>query len=392
MDRLLELVSDDNVDINWTSNGSSLPPLMCLCEKNKTEDFDRCFEAVMRRDDINVHVTNSNYMNALHLLCQLNERLSLSAVEKLIQRGIDVKAQTGDGWNALHFLCGSSICRDMAQVARLLIRSGLNPNVLTTNRDNALIILCRNSENPNLMETARLLITEHNLNVNHTNGFVNNAMHFLVSRNRYENGNVIELAQFLVANGIYVNAKTSQEHDALQLLLMEEHNSEVSDYAIQLIRILIEAGINPNHNESLTLLCKYATDPLLLAVLRLLVTEFGVDVNQINSKRENALHCLFQNANQSRCLLEIVEFLIGANISVNAVTTDGSNTLHLLCKSVRNDNLLDVIRLLVNAGADARAVNGAEKSAISIIWDRKEKIPNATEIVQYLIDSAPAVE
>ena len=93
MDRLLELVSDDNVDINWTNNGSSLTSLMCLCEKNQTEDFDRCFEAVMRRDDNNVQVTNSNYMNALHLLCQLSERLSVSAVEKFIQRGIDVKAR-----------------------------------------------------------------------------------------------------------------------------------------------------------------------------------------------------------------------------------------------------------------------------------------------------------
>ena len=72
---------------------------------------------------------------------------------------------------------------------------------------------------------------------------------------------------------------------------------------------------------------------------------------------------------------------------VNAVTADGSNALHFLCKFVKNDHLLDLVRLLVNAGIDVRALTGDGKSAVSLLWARKEKIPNATEIVQFILDS-----
>ena len=387
IDRLFQLVSDDNIDINCSLPIDGSTPLMLLCERNQTEDFYRCFEAIMSRDDINVNAKSKNGITALHVLCQLNEKLSVAVVDKLIQRGLNVNAVTTDTWNAFHYLCASARCRDMVQVARLLIRSGLDVHARTGRGENALTILCRNSENPNLMETARLLVTEHNLNVNHTDGMGNNALHCLVSRNLYEEGNVLELTRFLIASGINVNALTSQGNDALQLLILEEHSSENGDHAIELIRILAEAGIDPDNNNGLTLLCKNARDPLLSLVTHLFVTEFGVNVNQTNNRGENALHCLFQNPTKSRHLLEIVEFLIGANIMVNAVTTDGSNALHLLCKFVKNDHLLDLVRLLVNAGIDVRALTGDGKSAVSLLWARKEKIPNATEIVQFILDS-----
>jgi hypothetical protein len=71
---------------------------------------------------------------------------------------------------------------------------------------------------------------------------------------------------------------------------------------------------------------------------------------------------------------------------VNAITADGSKALHLLCKFVTND-LLDMVRLLVNAGIDVRALTGDGKSAVSLLWAQKEKVENAAEIVQFILDS-----
>ena len=45
IDRLFQLVSDDNIDINCSLPIDGSTPLMLLCERNQTEDFYRCFEA-----------------------------------------------------------------------------------------------------------------------------------------------------------------------------------------------------------------------------------------------------------------------------------------------------------------------------------------------------------
>lgn len=81
---------------------------MLLFERKQTKNFYRCFEALMKRDQINVTVAKGNNgMAALHVLCQLNEKLSVAVVEKLTQHGFNVNAVTTDQGKAFHYLCSS---------------------------------------------------------------------------------------------------------------------------------------------------------------------------------------------------------------------------------------------------------------------------------------------
>jgi hypothetical protein len=56
----------------------------------------------------------------------------------------------------------------------------------------------------------------------------------------------------------------------------------------------------------------------------------------------------YQNEN----LIDIIRLLIEKGIDVNCENRDGDNALHFLCANYKNENLIDIIRLLIEKGID----------------------------------------
>lgn len=50
-----------------------------------------------------------------------------------------------------------------------------------------------------------------------------------------------------------------------------------------------------------------------------------------------------------------------ATVDVNAVNDDGETTLHLLCQNYKGDQLLDLVKLLIDNGADINKANTHDK-------------------------------
>jgi ankyrin repeat protein len=51
-------------------------------------------------------------------------------------------------------------------------------------------------------------------------------------------------------------------------------------------------------------------------------------------------------------LIEIIRLLIGKEIGINSKNNYGSNALHELCTNYENDNLIDIIQLLIENGIE----------------------------------------
>jgi ankyrin repeat protein len=51
-------------------------------------------------------------------------------------------------------------------------------------------------------------------------------------------------------------------------------------------------------------------------------------------------------------LIDIIRFLIEKGIDVNCKGIGGDNALHILCEYYQNENLIDIIRLLIENGSE----------------------------------------
>ena len=125
---------------------------------------------------------------------------------------------------------------------------------------------------------------------------------------------------------------------------------------IELTRLLLEAGANPNDNESLY----HATEHADLTCLKLLL-EHGGDANTTNVLK----HMLdWESAEGVRLLLE-------AGADPNAAHPEGDTALHW---AVRRGRSAGIVRVLIDAGADLDAVrkDGRTAYALAVVSGQTE--------------------
>ncbi|KZS11448.1 Uncharacterized protein APZ42_024299 [Daphnia magna] len=138
----------------------------------------------------------------LRRLCALENSSDLTIeIEKLIKKGIDIKAKDRFRKNALHILCELNSSSTLIDAIILLIEQGIDVNAKGNHELNALHYLCRNKTNPSFMDAMKTLI-EKGIDVNATNKYGENALHFLCGN--YSTSNSEEAIRILIQNGIRV--------------------------------------------------------------------------------------------------------------------------------------------------------------------------------------------
>ena len=69
---------------------------------------------------------------------------------------------------------------------------------------------------------------------------------------------------------------------------------------------------------------------------------------------ETPLHLLCKHYKKDN-LIDLVALFIQNGADVNAENENGQTPLHLLCKHYKNDNLIDLVKILIEKGADVNA-------------------------------------
>ncbi|XP_053384169.1 serine/threonine-protein phosphatase 6 regulatory ankyrin repeat subunit A-like [Mercenaria mercenaria] len=253
--------------------------------------------------DVNVQEEKGN--TALHLAA---ERENSGCVEALTEADADVNLQNIEGCTALHLASGSSI----TTLTEILTKAGAEINIRAFDGSTALHKAC----------TARSV------------------------RN----------VELLIKAGADVNVMASNGWSALHFILDDFPNCYLRDYdcrylyeyVYEIVKLLIDAGIDVNHNS-------YGGTALHRAVtLRgnvKLVEELirvGADVNIQNDSGETALHVAYISNDR-----RYVQILKEAGVDVNKQNRDGDTALHIASKTAANET----VRELIVAGVDINRQN-----------------------------------
>ncbi|KAK4011167.1 hypothetical protein OUZ56_020281 [Daphnia magna] len=174
----------------------------------------------------------------LRRLCALENSSDLTIeIEKLIKKGIDIKAKDRFRKNALHILCELNSSSTLIDAIILLIEQGIDVNAKGNHELNALHYLCRNKTNSSFIDAMKTLI-EKGIDVNATNKYGENALHFLCGN--YSTSNSKEAISKLIQKGIRVifNDKNDDPRSILR------KNNELSNTKKkEILELLDEAAL-----------------------------------------------------------------------------------------------------------------------------------------------------
>jgi ankyrin repeat protein len=170
---------------------------------------------------------------------------------------------------------------------------------------------------------------------------------------------------------------------------------------IDVISLLVEKKITEEWNPfPLLALCRYYDKENLIDIVRMLIEKkvdpsceilskerFSLRVLSLypfRIKRRNALLILCKYYNKDN-LIDIVRMLIEKNIDVNCKTIEGWNALLLLCRYYKNENLIDIVRFLIEKNIDVNCITDDGLNALHLVCEYHKK-ENLIDIVRLLIE------
>ena len=361
---LFALLIEKKVDVNVTDRHKR-NALHVLC-KNYTGDGQLLLKIVRLFIEAKIDLTavDEDQSNALHLLCSnfKGENL-LSIIRLFIVEGISVTNTNKNGRNALHCLCGNNYCcSDLKEIIQLLIENGIEVGTQDFHRYNALDVLCEFYEGDcTLLIEIFAIFIEKGINLSATDGNTRTVIHLLCIY--YKGDDLLKIVRFLFnTNRIDVDVAYDWGKNVLHLLV----NRHDKNLTVDLVRLLIEnmknketvKAVDHEGNNALHLLCSRRFEEEettsvedLLAIGSLLI-DSGIDVNQLNKQKRNALHLLCQNYHHQH-LFDFVHLLVLKGIDTKAFDTYDKDAIELLCQykihdKSFNQQLLPIVKLLVN--------------------------------------------
>ena len=215
LERFEELVKDKEVDLNCRDHHHR-SPLILLCRHSKSERLAEFLCTLLRRRSVDLNLKDNDQWNALISACFYyhNQHL-VEVVRLLLARGIDGKAITKRGSNALYALCCIH-CGDVPNVTEV-VRALLDAGVEINGEKSALIAWCVNNiRTPDFIPVVRLLV-ERGIDLDQKDERGKNALLLICAQ--FKNGSgLLELVRLLVENQIDVNSRDNGGFSVLEIL------------------------------------------------------------------------------------------------------------------------------------------------------------------------------
>ncbi|XP_063920967.1 ankyrin repeat domain-containing protein 1-like [Zophobas morio] len=180
-----------------------------------------------------INIVDKDKMNALHYASKSRED-NREVIKLLIEKGIDLNTQNGNGTTALQLAC----LRGVYENTEMLLHFGASINIRDKKSDNPLhYASCFRKDNQDIIE----LLIGKGIDVNAQSKDRNTALHAACLQGVYKN------AETLLDSGAWINIMDNQKDNELHnALCSDEDNRDI-------IALLIDKGVDVNsENENST--------------------------------------------------------------------------------------------------------------------------------------------
>ncbi|KAI1115069.1 ankyrin repeat-containing domain protein [Nemania sp. NC0429] len=290
-----------------------------------------------------------NFADTVESLLEHRDELDL---EKCLK---DESDPENDGMTPLCIACKYG----RVGIMRLLLEAGANAKHETRDGSFPLELCLQFASSKEVPEQAmRTLLEYHSridLNQRDHNG--NTALHDIVD------DTPLSVVRALVNAGADFNIANNKNYTPF-LVCLDTGNVEVAKYLLSKNASLNNTAISPLH-----LTCRGTK----LESIKLLV-EAGMDVNKVDDRTGETP--LYAHLAMGRANLEVVQYLIASGADVNKIGGELKYPIIEACASSGED----IIRLLVEAGADINAEDDAGRRPVHVLW--KNRYPDMDVIVK----------
>ncbi|XP_063913028.1 uncharacterized protein LOC135129711 [Zophobas morio] len=379
---VMKLLLEKGIDINaQDKNGATALQLAwtrSVCENAKTLlDFGASTD-----------VLDHNKQNVLHYASK-SWNADPDLIKAIIDKGIDVNAQDGNGTTPLQVACKNG----NYEITELLLNFGTSINIADKRNKNAFHYAAE-SWTPN--RSKMKLLIENGIDVNAQTETGTTALQLAC-----QNGDA-EIAEMLVKSGASVNMLDKNNENALHYAskswapnrfrtkLLIEKSKDVIDQnkskgtvvkfpcrstEFEMSELVLDRGISISIVDK----NKYGLHSALELrgnnqnIIKLL-TQKGIDINAQNQNGTTALQLACAKHSH-----EITEMLLDSGASVNIVDKDNKNALHYGLESWEDNR--DIIKSLIKKGIDVNALNKNGTTALQLACENSDY-----EIAEMLLD------
>ena len=339
-----------------------------------------------------VNARDDTLTSPLHLAEEYGRQ---QIVTMLLKHNADINSQDNHGQTPLHRLLGSRVYNDHdSNCVRLLMKPGAEVNRRDKDGQTPLLLALEKGR----FRAVQVLL-EHGADSNVEINYGNFPWHRLSESLIYDEGEMLDHAQFLLKLGVEMDGRDETNTTPLHFAIRRNH--------LKLVGFLLDHGADPiaENNESFTpmhllsdhryqsegdllnlalLLLKHGAGvalnkpdkhnetPLLLAIRRdrfklaetLIRVEYGTDTNAENNKGMTPLHMLSESDSEDEHIIHhLAQVLLKNGADVNRRDKDDETPLHL---ALRWDRFM-LARILLENGADANAENNQGMTPLHIL-------------------------
>ena len=342
--------------------------LLDLCQTYSGSKLAKVLNEFMASQKPTNIAINGQLQNALHVTCANYEGEDiLGAVTVLLDAGIPANSVDASLRNALHHLMLRDNVLHANHVVKLLIERETDVLQQELGKTNVKsIIQCRDI-------------------------YGNSALHLLCSRP--ENDTPIELVRTLLENCLYVNLLDNELRTALHVLCQNTQMCNRADIAEAMIAFafgfdLVNAESKLGNN-ALHYLLDELEGNLNIKEMALLLIEHGINVNSPNGDGEYPLHLLCKNY-KGNDILDILKRIVERQTDEvkRKTTKENKNALHLVLQYYTHNDvvMIEVVDYLVHLGVDVRGKDNYGRIPIFYLYDRDAKSTFEAQIIKKLLD------
>lgn len=391
--------------------------LISLCRNYKQQNLiDTARLLINKGADVNS--IGERQMTALQWICSSYENDNLCAiVELFINKGANLNNDIVN--TALIRLCQQYKHPNLIDTARLLITKGVDVNFKGTgNQMTALHWLCSNYNYDNLCAIVELFI-EKGADVTAVNEDGETALHRLCDS--YEHGNLCNIIALLLEKDNTVNVLDCREETALHRLLSSKYVNRID--LLKVVKLFIEkradlqrvgmpnTSTNPFEKTPIQIWLENYKEDDLLDILKLMVQHGAGRLTGYSSlhwlcrfykrrdlidficswiKKATPPYRLFLNHFIPRFFQSWFRSNKAVYDEVNAKDADGRTPILELCRYYDKDNLVEIVQLLIDNGADVKVADNNKRTPLLEICENYQK-NDLKCVVQYMINKGSVV-